>query len=129
MREVDFVNRVADIPGYARYSYGTVLGATFAAMRPDLVKRMVLDGVSNAESYFDDVLQWGRDGMAETHKVCSVCRHSVLPETNFVSDAHRISVNLCGGWSKVLQFRHSYQQVWQGRDHRKPSQTSKCALY
>ncbi|KAF8599726.1 alpha/beta-hydrolase [Ceratobasidium sp. AG-I] len=50
------------------YSYGTILGATFAAMRPDLVKRMVLDGVSDAESYFDDVLQWGRDGMAETHK-------------------------------------------------------------
>ncbi|KAF8599715.1 alpha/beta-hydrolase [Ceratobasidium sp. AG-I] len=50
------------------YSYGTILGATFAAMRPDMVKRMVLDGVSNAESYFNDVLQWGRDGMAETHK-------------------------------------------------------------
>ncbi|KAG8703489.1 hypothetical protein FRC08_002806 [Ceratobasidium sp. 394] len=37
-------------------------------MRPDLVKRMVLDGVSNSESYFNDVWQWGRDGMAETHK-------------------------------------------------------------
>lgn len=53
---------------YWGYSYGTILGATFAAMRPDLVKRMVLDGVSNSESYFNDVLQWGRDGMAETHK-------------------------------------------------------------
>ncbi|KAG8736481.1 hypothetical protein FRC10_009290 [Ceratobasidium sp. 414] len=53
---------------YWGYSYGTILGATFAAMRPDLVKRMVLDGVSNAESYFNDVWQWGRDGMAETHK-------------------------------------------------------------
>ncbi|KAG9075531.1 hypothetical protein FS749_012786, partial [Ceratobasidium sp. UAMH 11750] len=53
---------------YWGYSYGTILGATFAAMRPDLVKRMVLDGVSNAESYFNDIWQWGRDGMAETHK-------------------------------------------------------------
>ncbi|KAG9122626.1 hypothetical protein FRC07_000916 [Ceratobasidium sp. 392] len=53
---------------YWGYSYGTILGATFAAMRPDLVKRMVLDGVSNAESYFNDVWQWGRDGMDETHK-------------------------------------------------------------
>ncbi|KAF8599728.1 alpha/beta-hydrolase [Ceratobasidium sp. AG-I] len=53
---------------YWGYSYGTILGATFAAMRPDLVKRMVLDGVSDAESYFGDALQWGRDGMAETHK-------------------------------------------------------------
>ncbi|KAG8683990.1 hypothetical protein FRC09_015679, partial [Ceratobasidium sp. 395] len=53
---------------YWGYSYGTILGATFAAMRPDLIRRMVLDGVSNSESYFNDILQWGRDGMAETEK-------------------------------------------------------------
>ncbi|KAG8736297.1 hypothetical protein FRC11_002730, partial [Ceratobasidium sp. 423] len=50
------------------YSYGTVLGATFAAIRPNLVKRMVLDGVSDAEAYFDDALQWGRSGTQDTHK-------------------------------------------------------------
>ncbi|KAG8694219.1 hypothetical protein FRC09_009991, partial [Ceratobasidium sp. 395] len=50
------------------FSYGTILGATFAAMRPDLVRRMLLDGVSNSESYYNDVLQWGRDGMAGTEK-------------------------------------------------------------
>ncbi|CAE6463603.1 unnamed protein product [Rhizoctonia solani] len=50
------------------YSYGTILGATFAALRPDLVKRMVLDGVSDSESYFNDVLEWGRSGMQDTHK-------------------------------------------------------------
>ena len=77
-----FVCEVINMLGYARYSYGTILGATFAAMRPDLVKRMVLDGVSNAESYFDDVLQWGRDGMAETHKVRSVHRHSTLQDND-----------------------------------------------
>ncbi|KAF8756189.1 alpha beta-hydrolase [Rhizoctonia solani] len=32
------------------YSYGSILGATFAAMRPHLVKRMVLDGISDAET-------------------------------------------------------------------------------
>ncbi|QRV97373.1 alpha/beta hydrolase family protein [Ceratobasidium sp. AG-Ba] len=53
---------------YWGFSYGTILGATFAAMRPDLVKRMVLDGVSNAESYFDNLWQWGRDGIKESHK-------------------------------------------------------------
>ncbi|KEP51533.1 alpha/beta hydrolase fold protein [Rhizoctonia solani 123E] len=37
------------------FSYGTILGSTFAAMRPHLVKRMVLDGVSNAESYYRDI--------------------------------------------------------------------------
>ncbi|KAG8725984.1 hypothetical protein FRC12_023827, partial [Ceratobasidium sp. 428] len=50
------------------YSYGTILGATFAAMRPDLVRRMLLDGVSNSESYYNDVLQWGKDGIAESNK-------------------------------------------------------------
>ncbi|KAH7334293.1 TAP-like protein-domain-containing protein [Rhizoctonia solani] len=53
---------------YLGYSYGTVLGATFAAIRPNLVKRMVLDGVSDAESYFTDVLQWGRNGIQDTPK-------------------------------------------------------------
>ncbi|KAG8788256.1 hypothetical protein FRC12_014787, partial [Ceratobasidium sp. 428] len=49
-------------------SYGTVLGATFAAMRPDLAKRMVLDGVADAEAWFNDVWRWGMDGMKDTHK-------------------------------------------------------------
>ena len=54
------------------YSYGTILGATFAAIRPNLVKRMVLDGVSDAEAYFNDVLQWGRSGMRDTHKASPI---------------------------------------------------------
>ncbi|KAG8791101.1 hypothetical protein FRC12_010151 [Ceratobasidium sp. 428] len=58
-----------DSINYWGWSYGTVLGSTFAAMRPDLVNRMVLDGVVNAESYYNDVWQFGRDGMVDTHKV------------------------------------------------------------
>ncbi|CAE6496477.1 unnamed protein product, partial [Rhizoctonia solani] len=50
------------------YSYGTILGATFAAIRPDLVKRMVLDGVSDSEAYYAGVLDWGRSGIQETPK-------------------------------------------------------------
>ncbi|KAL5639318.1 hypothetical protein ACGC1H_006733 [Rhizoctonia solani] len=50
------------------YSYGTILGSTFAALFPDLVNRMVLDGVSNADSYFNDLLQWGRDSMQDGSK-------------------------------------------------------------
>ncbi|CEL53964.1 hypothetical protein RSOLAG1IB_06747 [Rhizoctonia solani AG-1 IB] len=50
------------------YSYGTILGATFAAIKPNLVRRMVLDGVSDSESYFNDLIQWGRDGMQNTNK-------------------------------------------------------------
>ncbi|KAK0221350.1 TAP-like protein-domain-containing protein [Armillaria fumosa] len=33
-------------------SYGTVLGSTFAAMFPDKVERMVLDGVVDADAYY-----------------------------------------------------------------------------
>lgn len=41
---------------YYGFSYGTVLGATFASMFPDRVGRMVLDGVVDAEDYYN--LQW-----------------------------------------------------------------------
>ncbi|KAH7335405.1 Alpha/Beta hydrolase protein [Rhizoctonia solani] len=50
------------------FSYGTILGSTFAAMRPHLVKHMVLDGVSNAESYHRDIYQWGVDGLTDNQK-------------------------------------------------------------
>ncbi|KAG8729653.1 hypothetical protein FRC11_008292 [Ceratobasidium sp. 423] len=50
------------------FSYGTILGSTFAAMRPHLVKRMVLDGVANAESYHRDIYQFGADEVADSRK-------------------------------------------------------------
>ncbi|KAK0218614.1 TAP-like protein-domain-containing protein [Armillaria nabsnona] len=37
---------------YYGESYGTVLGSTFAAMFPDKVERMVLDGVVDANAYY-----------------------------------------------------------------------------
>lgn len=36
-------------------SYGTVIGATFAALYPDRVERMVLDGVVDSEKYYTGV--------------------------------------------------------------------------
>lgn len=38
---------------YAGYSYGTVLGATFASLYPDRVGRMILDGVVDGEDYYN----------------------------------------------------------------------------
>ncbi|TEB34815.1 hypothetical protein FA13DRAFT_1707039 [Coprinellus micaceus] len=37
---------------YLGFSYGTVLGATFAALYPDKIERMVLDGVVDSEDYY-----------------------------------------------------------------------------
>ncbi|KAK0460830.1 TAP-like protein-domain-containing protein [Armillaria novae-zelandiae] len=37
---------------YWGFSYGTVLGATFASLFPDRIERMVLDGVVDAENYY-----------------------------------------------------------------------------
>ncbi|KAG8729448.1 hypothetical protein FRC11_008765 [Ceratobasidium sp. 423] len=71
---------------YWGFSYGTVLGSTFAALFPDLVNRMVLDGVSNAESYFNDLLQWGRDGMQDGSKVL----------TGFLSTCAEAGPEYCG---------------------------------
>ncbi|KAH8833690.1 TAP-like protein-domain-containing protein [Flagelloscypha sp. PMI_526] len=37
---------------YQGYSYGTILGTTFATLFPDNIERMVLDGVGEAATYF-----------------------------------------------------------------------------
>ncbi|KEP51486.1 alpha/beta-hydrolase [Rhizoctonia solani 123E] len=50
------------------FSYGTILGSTFAAMRPHLVKRMVLDGVCSVESFYNDIYQWCSDELVDNHK-------------------------------------------------------------
>jgi pimeloyl-ACP methyl ester carboxylesterase len=60
--ELDGANGVASPPStrgklvYWGFSYGTVLGATFATMFPEHVGRMVLDGVVNSDEwYFENV--------------------------------------------------------------------------
>lgn len=37
-------------------SGGTIMGATFAAMFPDRVDRVVLDGVADSEEYYNSLL-------------------------------------------------------------------------
>ncbi|KAK0221345.1 TAP-like protein-domain-containing protein [Armillaria fumosa] len=50
---------------YWGFSYGTVLGSTFAAMFPDKVERMVLDGVLDMDGYYSG--DW-RNELADTDK-------------------------------------------------------------
>ncbi|KZO95359.1 alpha/beta-hydrolase [Calocera viscosa TUFC12733] len=54
---------------YWGFSYGTILGATFSAMFPEKVHRVMLDGVSSARFYTTDMFEWGRSGMDDTNKV------------------------------------------------------------
>ncbi|KAF7318129.1 Abhydrolase-4 domain-containing protein [Mycena chlorophos] len=51
---------------YWGFSYGTILGATFAAMFPDNIERFIIDGVMDAESYYST--QWS-DNLQDTDKV------------------------------------------------------------
>ncbi|KAG8717831.1 hypothetical protein FRC09_013598 [Ceratobasidium sp. 395] len=77
------------------FSYGTILGSTFAAMRPHLVKRMVLDGVSDSESYHNDIYQWGRDGLTDTHKTLTgffeACASAGLDRCAFAKHPNKTS--------------------------------------
>lgn len=70
---------------YWGFSYGTILGATFSAMFPDLVQRVLLDGVSDSNLYTNNLLEWGQSGMEDTHKVSTDFSFSIrLRVTNFL---------------------------------------------
>ncbi|OQE14074.1 hypothetical protein PENFLA_c041G06515 [Penicillium flavigenum] len=61
-------------------SYGTVIGSTFASMFPDRVGRMILDGVVNAEQYYNNDWRDNVDQMDEAMKKFSSFCHSAGPE-------------------------------------------------
>ncbi|KIX01829.1 uncharacterized protein Z518_09556 [Rhinocladiella mackenziei CBS 650.93] len=59
---------------YWGYSYGTLLGATFVAMYPDRVSRVVLDGVVDAQDYYNGPwLQNLHDTDKILHKIMDYC--------------------------------------------------------
>ncbi|KAK5058688.1 hypothetical protein LTR84_010952 [Exophiala bonariae] len=59
-RDIKAIFDALDEDGYIRYwgySYGTVLGATLAAMFPDKIDRMVLDGNINPTEYYHGLFE------------------------------------------------------------------------
>ncbi|EKM58437.1 uncharacterized protein PHACADRAFT_252751 [Phanerochaete carnosa HHB-10118-sp] len=59
---------------YWGFSYGTVLGATFAAMFPDHVGRLIIDGVVDSENYYSGL--WSNnllDTDLALHTVLDAC--------------------------------------------------------
>ncbi|KAL7916822.1 alpha/beta-hydrolase [Trichoderma velutinum] len=60
-------------------SYGTVIGATFASMFPNRVERMILDGVLDAEQYYDNDWRTSVEQMDETMEKFSTLCHSAGP--------------------------------------------------
>ncbi|KAK0479961.1 Alpha/Beta hydrolase protein, partial [Armillaria luteobubalina] len=89
---------------YWGYSYGTTIGATFAAMFPDKIERMVLDGVMDMEGYYigdwirnlddtDKALQYFFDGCAAAGP--DVCAF-------YASTAEEISNNLDSLYESLL---------------------------
>ncbi|QKX63676.1 uncharacterized protein TRUGW13939_10847 [Talaromyces rugulosus] len=61
-------------------SYGTVIGSTFASMFPNRVGRMILDGVLNAEQYYNNDWRDNVDQMDEAMEKFSAFCHSAGPE-------------------------------------------------
>ncbi|CAG9983667.1 unnamed protein product [Clonostachys byssicola] len=61
-------------------SYGTVIGATFASLFPDRVERMILDGVLDAEQYYEANWRDVADQMDETIGKFSDLCHSAGPD-------------------------------------------------
>lgn len=52
---------------YWGFSYGTAVGSTFAAMFPDRVGRIVLDGNDNARMWNDRFDEGAIDSLQDTH--------------------------------------------------------------
>ncbi|KAB5578829.1 Alpha/Beta hydrolase protein [Coniochaeta sp. 2T2.1] len=66
------LNSIMDAVGqkdmfYWGFSYGTLLGQTYATMFPDRAKRMIIDGVTNQFMWYESHIDW--EAMADTERV------------------------------------------------------------
>jgi pimeloyl-ACP methyl ester carboxylesterase len=61
-------------------SYGTVIGSTFASMFPTRIERMILDGVLNADQYYNNYWTDNVDQMDEAMETFSTFCHYAGPQ-------------------------------------------------
>ena len=56
---------------FVGYSYGTIIGATFATLFPDRIGRMILDGVVDSEDYYSGA---NKKGLVTADEAVSRCK-------------------------------------------------------
>ncbi|OIW23774.1 alpha/beta-hydrolase [Coniochaeta ligniaria NRRL 30616] len=66
------MNSILDAVGqqdmfYWGFSYGTIIGQTYATLFPERAKRVIIDGVVNQFTWYDGLLDW--ESMADTEQV------------------------------------------------------------
>lgn len=83
---------------YYGYSYGTLLGMTFASLFPDKVGRLVVDGVGNMESYYsgrwDSELYQTDEAVESFFKYCFEAGEKLCPFYEDSPEAIAIRYNL-----------------------------------
>ena len=99
---------------YWGMSYGTVLGATFAAMHPDRVGRIILDGVVDpADHYSGRWLTQLQDSDKIVTQFCAYCFEAGPTKCPFYTgpspadvEARLTSILLCRGLTLAPESRH-----------------------
>lgn len=66
------LNSILDAVGqrdmfYWGFSYGTIIGQTYATLFPERAKRVIIDGVTNQFDWYESLLDW--EAMADTERV------------------------------------------------------------
>ena len=83
---------------YWGFSYGTILGQTFASMYPERIGRFVLDGVANVANYYAG--DWGKTSFNSAEAInanftatCAEAGPSLCPMANWTSSSSSSSIS------------------------------------
>ncbi|GAB1312412.1 Peptidase S33, tripeptidyl-peptidase [Madurella fahalii] len=95
---------------YWGFSYGTTLGATAAAMFPDRIDRMILDGVLNPHEYYN---AWDIEWLADSDKTVSglfrACAEN--PDTCALANGNATAEELEAALYEYLETELKYNPV------------------